>query len=158
MHRSTNPYSTAAGAYGTTASHTDPRALEGMVLLKAAQQLEDIAKRLESRENVTREEIGAALTYNQKLWQLFVEDMRNPEHPLPQEIKNNIASLAIFTFKRTQEILIDTAPEKFQVLINIDRNIAAGLMKKPEATASAPAAKTAATSEKPEKVAVDNLV
>jgi hypothetical protein len=39
-------------------------------------------------------------------------------------------SLALFVFKRSHEILIDTAPEKFQVLVSINRHIAAGLMKK----------------------------
>lgn len=141
-----SPYSHAANAYGSTASTSDPRALEGMVLMKAAQQLEDLANRLQSGENVSREDIGLALTYNQKLWQLFVEDMRNPEHPLPQEIKNNIASLALFTFKRTHEILIDTLPEKFQALVNINRNIASGLLK--GQNAQAPAAQPSAESEK----------
>jgi flagellar protein FlaF len=131
-----NPYTKAAGAYGTTASATDPRALEGTILLKYAQKLEDIAKRLQANEKVPLEEVGGTLEYNQKLWQLFVEDMMNPDHPLPQEIKNNIASLALFVFKRTQEILIDTQPDKFKILININRNIAAGLMKKQPAAAA----------------------
>ncbi|MCK5659383.1 MAG: hypothetical protein KAH96_05870, partial [Alphaproteobacteria bacterium] len=44
------------------------------------------------------------------------------------------ASLAVFVFKRTQEIMIDMKPEKFKALININRNIAAGLMsRKPQA-------------------------
>ncbi len=125
-----NPYTKAAGAYGVTASATDPRALEGTILLKSAQKLEELAKRLQANEKIPQEEIGGTLDYNQKLWQLFVEDMMNPDHPLPQEIKNNIASLALFVFKRTQEILIETKPEKFTILVNINRNIAAGLMKK----------------------------
>jgi flagellar protein FlaF len=125
-----NPYTKAAGAYGTVASSTDQRVLEGTILLKAAQKLEELSKRLQGTEKITRDEIGSTLEYNQKLWQLFVEDMINPDHPLPQEIKNNVASLGLFIFKRTQEILIDTQPEKFKALVDINRNIAAGLMKK----------------------------
>lgn len=133
-----NPYSKAAGAYGSTAAAVDPRMLEGQILLKAAAGLEDLARRIEKGENPSREDIGTTLTYNQKLWQLFVEDMRNPDHPLPQEIKNNIASLALFVFKRTQEILIDTQPHKFKALIDINRNIAAGLMKQQGLQQAAP--------------------
>ena len=125
-----DPHAKAAGAYGTIAAGTDQRTLEGTILLKAAWQLEELARRLETNTKVSREEIGDVLGYNQKLWQLFVEDMMNDAHPLPQEIKNNIGSLALFVFKRTNEILIDTVPEKFKVLININRNIASGLMKK----------------------------
>ena len=141
-----NPYTKAADAYGTTAAASpDQRVLEGTILLKAAQKLEDLAKRMSGGEKPSLEEIDETLTYNQKLWQLFVEDMINPEHLLPQEIKNNVASLAVFVFKRTQEIYFETKPEKFKVLVNINRNIAAGLMKRP-----APQAST--TPKQPEQV------
>src|SRR4051812_25150202 len=115
---SQNPYSKAANTYGNIASETDQRTMEGTVLLQAAQKLEDLAGRLQSGEKVPLEELGGTLGHNQKLWQLFVGDMSNPDHLLPQEIKNNIASLALFVFKRTQEILIETQPEKFKALIN----------------------------------------
>lgn len=129
-----NSYSRAAGAYGSTAATTDPRMLEGQVLLKAAQQLEELAARLKSGEKVDFRETGEVLDYNQKLWTLFVSDAADPAHPLPQEIKNNIASLGVFIFKRTLEIRAEPVAEKFQILININRNIAAGLMKQPAGT------------------------
>ena len=133
-----NPYSKASSAYGITASSGDQRSMEGMALMFAARKLEDLVGRLQSGEKIRLEEIGETLTHNRKLWQLFVGDMNNPDHPLPLEIKNNIASLAFFVFKRTQEILIETQPEKFQALININRAIAAGLMKKTAAPAPTP--------------------
>jgi len=124
-----NPYAAAADAYGSMAGSVDQRALEGKVLLKASSRLEDIARRLETGEKIKSLEIAEVLDYNQKLWQLFVEDARNPDHPLPLDIKNNIATLALFIFKRTLELRIDPKPEKFQAVIEINRNIAAGLMK-----------------------------
>lgn len=137
-----NPHAKAVGAYGATAASTDQRALEGQILLKAAQKLEDLAQVLQEGKKPSLEDIGSTLEYNQKLWQLFLEDVANPGNALPQEIKNNVASLAVFVFKRTQEILIDTQADKFKVLININRNIAAGLMKRPAEAAAA--AKTSA--------------
>jgi flagellar protein FlaF len=131
MPAEANPYSRAAGAYGNTASTTDPRMLEGQVLLKAAQKLEDIANRLKNGENVDFRDVGDVLDYNQKLWTLFVSDASDPGHPLPQEIKNNIASLGLFIFKRTVEVRANPEAVKMQILININRNIAAGLMKQP---------------------------
>lgn len=144
MHHNNNPYTQAADAYGSTAATTDQRALEGQILLKAAQKLEDLAKRLQTEEKIALEEIGEILGYNQKLWQLFVDDMMNPEHILPIEIKNNIASLALFVFKRTHEILVETKPQKFKALVDINRNIAAGLLKKPAPAAAAAPAKNPA--------------
>ncbi len=132
-----NPYSQAAGAYVKIATATDQRTMEATVLLQAAQKLENLANRLQGGEKVGLEELGEILNHNQKLWQLFVSDMDNPDHHLPQGLRNNVASLAFFVFKHTQEILVDTQADKFQVLININRCIAAGLMKKPDAAASA---------------------
>jgi len=53
------------------------------------------------------------------------------ESQLPKEIRQIIANLGIFVFKRTIEIQSTPAPEMLDVLININRQIAAGLMQKP---------------------------
>jgi len=129
-----NPYTHAADAYGNTAGVTDQRSLEGKVLLKSARQLEELSKRLANGEIVSLEDIGHAVEYNRKLWMVFVNETMNDSHPLPQEIKNNIASLGVFVFKRSTAILADTTPEKISALIDINRNIAAGLMKQPKAS------------------------
>ena len=136
-----NPYSKAASTYGDAALETDQRTMEGTILQRSAQKIEDLAKRLQNGEKVSFEEVGATLDHNQKLWQLFVSDISSPDHHLPLDLRNNVASLAVFIFKRTQDILIDPQPEKFKALVNINRSIAAGLLKK---TAEAPAAGTPA--------------
>jgi flagellar protein FlaF len=144
-------YSKAAGAYGMMAASTDQRALEGQILLQAAQKIEDLSNRLQGGENVHFAEVGEILDYNQKLWMLFVNDAGSPDHPLAQDIKNNIASLALFIFKRTLELKVETVPQKLKVLVEINRNIAAGLMKKPPASASPPP-------PPPAKPVTDNVV
>jgi flagellar protein FlaF len=134
-------YQSAAGAYGATAT-TDgnQRVLEGKLLLQAATKLEMLARRLAAKETVSLEEIGDVIDYNRKLWTVFVGDTMDPEHPLPQEIKSNIANLGIYVFKRSIEFLSDSTADKLTILININRNIAAGLMKQPagEKAAAAP--------------------
>lgn len=124
-----NPYTAAAGAYSSTAAATDQRALEGQILLKAALKLEALSNKLAAQEKIPLEEISDTIDYNRKLWMVFVNDTMNPDHPLPQEIKNNIASLGVFVFKRSVDALIDTTPAKIKPLIEINRNIASGLMK-----------------------------
>ncbi len=151
-----NPYAAAADAYGTMAGSVDQRSLEGKVLLKSATKLEELQRRLASGEIIRVAESGEILEYNQKLWQLFVEDARNPDHPLPQEIKNNIATLALFIFKRTLELLIDTKPDKIQALIDINRNIAAGLMKQVKPLPGQQAAKPG-DGDKPVKSTIDSV-
>lgn len=140
-----NPYFNATTVYGNMEASTDQRSLEGKVLLRSATKLEAMARRLQDGEKPTRDEIGEVLEYNQKLWTIFATEMADESNGLPQQIKNNIASLGLFVFKRTKDILIDTTPEKFGALIEINRNIAAGLMK----SAATPAAKDPAAQAKP---------
>lgn len=140
MSNPLNPYGAAADAYGNTAASTDPRALEGQILLKAAAKLEALSTRLASGEKVPLEDVSDAIDYNRKLWTVFASDTNNPDHPLPQEIKSNIATLAVFMFKRSIEVLIDTKPEKIKAMIEINRNIASGLMKQVKPSPSVPGA------------------
>ncbi len=84
------------------------------------------------RDNWAEEQASAlndALLYNRRIWTVFAASAAEKEHPLPREIKQNIANLAIFIFKRTSEIetATDPAPQLLDTLIMINREIAAGL-------------------------------
>lgn len=116
----------AAEAYAQTAKTTStPRELEGSLLLKAASQLQYVKDNWPSGPN--RKELSEALYFNRRLWTVFVSSVSQPDNPLPLEIKNNIASLASFIFHQTLMTQRDPAPEKLTSLININRQIAAGL-------------------------------
>jgi flagellar protein FlaF len=80
--------------------------------------------------NGRRAELFDALTQNQKLWTILVTSATDAESPLPREIKNNIANLAIFVFNRTIAVMTEPAPEKLGALVTINREIAAGLRAK----------------------------
>ncbi len=127
-----NPYTKASGTYSNALSSNaaDGRDLESAVLMKSALKLELLAKSIELGERVSLEEIEDTLKSNRKIWEIFLDNMNAPENTLPKEIKDNIASLALFIFKHTINVLADTNPTKFKVLININRNIATGLSKK----------------------------
>ncbi len=122
-------------AYSNVAKQIQPpRELEASLLMRAASQLQQIYDNWEQSTDV----LGAALTFDRDLWLVLVESATANENPLPQEIKNNIASLAVFIFSRIIEI--ETTPRnerdknKLNVLISINRNIAAGLLAQPSAT------------------------
>jgi flagellar protein FlaF len=51
---------------------------------------------------------------------------------LPLEIKQNLLALSVFVDRRIFEVMAYPAPEKLDILININRNIAAGLRGDPE--------------------------
>ncbi|MCB1563118.1 MAG: flagellar biosynthesis regulator FlaF [Alphaproteobacteria bacterium] len=125
-----NPYAQAASAYGDNAQkHTpDQRELEARILLKSARMLKDLQ---DNWENVTSELIESTLKYNRQIWMVFYDTaVENPEGNRPNDLRSNIVNLANFIFKREIDIMADPQKQKLDVLININHEIAAGLMAK----------------------------
>jgi len=101
-----------------------PRATEADLLLEAAVRLQKVQGNWESRG---ANELDDALRYNRMLWTIFVSTVTKAENPLPQTIRQNVANLGIFVMKHTIAILVEPKPEKISALIEINRNLAAGL-------------------------------
>lgn len=115
----------AAQTYGAVANKTaNPRELEADLLLSAAAKLQTIRDGWDSKSA----ELDAALLYNRKLWSIFVTSATSPENPLPVGVRQNVANLGLFVFKHTLRILADPKPENLGTLININRELAAGLL------------------------------
>ena len=116
-------------AYAAVAkSAVDPREFEASVLLKAASQLQRIK---DSWETLAAKELNPALLYNRRIWTVFTTAVTEDDNPLPKEIRQNIANLGIFILKQTVEVLSNPTPERLDSLININRQIAAGLLQRP---------------------------
>ncbi len=111
-----------------------PREVEAMAFTKAALMLED-AKKVTNNIN----EYSKALRFNHLLWTIIQADLTDPENQLPPEIKANVMSLSIFVDKQTTKALRSSLPTDLDVLININRNLAAGLRTSPQTAATAQA-------------------
>lgn len=123
----------AANAYTKTAQATQsPRELEATVLMKAASRLQAIRDDWGGK----RPELFEALTYNRKVWTVLVSSATEEQNPLPPAVKQNVANLGIFVFNHTLEVMTAPAPERLGVLININRELAAGLRAQPPAQAA----------------------
>jgi len=121
-------HAAAAGVYGTNIQKNTPdqRELEAHVLLKSAKFLQDIQN---DWDNVSPEILEETLKYNRQIWMMFYDTaLENPEGDRPNDLRSNIINLANFVFKREIEIMSKPAKEKLNVLINVNREIAAGLM------------------------------
>ena len=115
----------AAQTYGAIAKQTaNPRELEADLLLTAAARLQAIHDGWDGK----RRELDAALLYNRKLWSIFVTSATSADNPLPAGVRQNVANLGLFVFKHTLAILADPRREKLGSLININRELAAGLL------------------------------
>jgi flagellar protein FlaF len=116
--------SNAAQAYARTAQNTaTPRDIEAQALLKAARQLQDVINNWEQTDSGLR----AALMFNRKLWSIFVTDAVSDANPEQVGIRQNIANIGIFVLSQCSALLIKPEVDKLQPLIDINRNIAAGL-------------------------------
>ena len=120
----------AAKAYARTSEAAlPPRELEATVLLKAATRLQAISDDWEGK----RPDLDEALTYNRKLWTILVTAVTHADNPIPAAIKQNIVNLGMFTFNRTMSVLAEPEAGKLAALVNINREIAAGLRAAPRA-------------------------
>ena len=116
-----------AQAYQQTAKVVEsPRQRESALLMKAAAGLQKV----KDEWNIsTTEELRTALNFNRKLWTIFMYAVTQDDSPLPQEIRQNIANLGMFVMNQTREILYEGVPqpEQLTVLVQLNRQIAAGL-------------------------------
>lgn len=108
-----------------------PRETEGRALLEAARRL-SVAK---DNPADTRTMLDT-VRLNWRLWTIFQSEVSAPASPLPADLKQNVLTLCNFVDKRTVEILSSPDPDKLDILISINRNIAAGLLADPAGQAA----------------------
>ena len=114
----------AASAYARVAnSALSPREAEAAVLLKAATRLQSVQDNWSEASWALNE----ALTFNQRVWTVIAGAATEAESPLSPSLKQNVASLAVFVFKRTVDTMVQPQLEKLSALIQINRELAAGL-------------------------------
>ena len=100
-----------------------PRETEGRALMEAARRLA-IAKDNPGDEAA----LVDTVRLNWRLWTIFQSEVTEVDIDLPEELRSNMLTLCNYVDKRTVEILADPNPILLDVLININRNIAAGLL------------------------------
>jgi flagellar biosynthesis activator protein FlaF len=115
----------ATNTYGKIARQTaNPRELEADLLLKAASRLQAVRDGWEQKSD----DLDDALLYNRKLWTIFLTSVTSSDHPLPAQIRQNVANLGLFVMNQTIALTAEPKPEKLGTLININRELAAGLL------------------------------
>ena len=111
-------------AYAKVANQVaSPRELEASLLLDAAYRLQAVQTSWDGHNKG----LDSALHFNRKLWTFFLATVTDKENPLPAHIRQNVMNLGLFVCKHTMEILADPKPENLGSLININRELAAGL-------------------------------
>lgn len=109
----------------------NPRATESWAFLQAALRMR------RAKDSKDRSEIQAAARLNWRLWTIIQAELMAPECQVPLGIRNNMLSLAAFVDKHTLVVLAKPDPDELDVLINVNREISAGLSTTPQEEAQA---------------------
>lgn len=76
--------------------------------------------------------ILVAVRTNWRIWTIIQSSLVDPDCPLPREIRENLINLSRFIDRRSAELIASPQDvHKLDVLINIDRQIGAGLLGNP---------------------------
>ena len=101
------------------------RETEARVLTLAALKLKECQNNWDS--DTTHEQLDAALRFNQQIWSIFQSELVKEDNPLPNNIKQDVLRLGAFIDKRIFETMSFPSPEKLNIIIKINQNLAAGL-------------------------------
>jgi flagellar protein FlaF len=114
----------ATNAYAAVAKETaSPRDLESLLLLKAAYKLQSVYDGWTDQPHGLDE----AVLYNRRLWTVFLDSVCDEASVLPVPVRQNIANIGIYVMAETFSLMTDPKPALLVPLININRELAAGL-------------------------------
>lgn len=124
--------------------NSDPRQVESWALVEIAMRMKAAQK-----EPLDEALLLQAVRLNWRLWTIFQATLLDPGCPLPIEIRNNLLSLSNFIDKHTAGIIAEPQASKLDVLIQINRELAGGLMTSLHASVPRPAETAAAPAPQP---------
>lgn len=126
--------SNAYSAYNQSqATSENLRITEGRALLRVAAKMEAAQD-----PSVGYMDYCEAVRQNQKLWTIFQASLISPEAGLPMDLRDLLKSLSIYVDRRSLRAYVEHKAELLDVLININKQIAAGLMQQPEGAEAQP--------------------
>ena len=112
------------------------RALESHALQRAAVLLDTCRGHWGDAGHDKR--LREALTFTQRLWTIFQVELTSNKNVMPPEIVHNLLNLSQFIDQSIFDIQANPAPEKLDILISINREIAAGLEAAPAEASPSP--------------------
>lgn len=127
----------AVKKYAAPPAAGNPREAEAWAMSQAALRM------MSAKEQNDKQAMVDAARLNWRLWTIIQADLLSPESSVPDDIRSNMLSLSNFVDKHTVAFLAQPRPEKLDVLINIDRELARGLYERPDAPAEAGGAEPA---------------
>lgn len=137
----------------------NPAYNEAWALIESARRIGGVVQYGDFTDAADRRKMRDAIRLNLRIWTIIQAEQTAGDNQLPEPIRQNILTLCKFIDKHSVDAMVEPTPEKAAVLININRNIAAGLLgsttdeideaEKQEASTDAAENETAAPEDKP---------
>jgi flagellar protein FlaF len=119
-------YGDPISAYENVSKMTMPgREIEAAVLTKAARKLKDCQENWNTGGWEVK--LEGALKFNQRIWSIFQGELVRDDNPMPKNLRLDILRLSYFIDRRILETMAYPSPEKLNIIISINNNLAAGL-------------------------------
>ena len=119
-------YVNPMAAYENVSKMTMPgREIEAAVLTKAARKLKACQENWNTDD--WEEKLESALKFNQRIWSIFQDELMRDDNPFPKNLRLDILRLSNFIDRRILETMAYPSPEKLNIIISINDNLAAGL-------------------------------
>ena len=101
------------------------REIEAAVLTKAACKLKECQQNWDSEDR--KQKLDDALKYNQLIWSIFQGELKKDDNPLDTQLRADLLQLSALVDRQIFETMGDPSPDKLDLVIDINNNIAAGL-------------------------------
>ena len=123
-------YSSPLQAYETVNKTTmSGREIEAAVLTKAACRLRECQQNWDSKDR--KQKLNDALKYNQLIWNIFQGELKKDDNPLDKKLRADLLRLSALVDRQIFDTMGDPSPDKLDLVIDINNNIAAGLRQTP---------------------------
>ncbi len=117
-------------SYSNIPNPGNPTYTEAWALVEAARRMATAIQSGPLDDSETKKMARDALRLNWRLWTIFQTELSLEEEPgMPLSIRENMLNLCNYVDKYTVDAISEPTPEKISGLIEINRNIANGLME-----------------------------
>ncbi|MBT3766418.1 MAG: hypothetical protein HOB79_01420 [Rhodospirillaceae bacterium] len=126
-----SPYGKHTQKYERVPEPGSPRQTEGWALNEAAKRMAAAITLGDVSDHDVKAKRKSAVKLNWKLWTIFQAELTLEDSGMDEEIRRNMLTLCKFVDKHTIGTLVEPTDSKMSTLIDLNRNIALGLLQMP---------------------------
>ena len=105
-----------------------PTYTEAWALIEAARRMAVAIESDPAEDIKSRNAIRETIRLNWRLWTIFQAELTVGNSKVPEDLRENMLTLCKFVDNHTVETMSNLTPENIAVLIDLNRNIASGLL------------------------------